>query len=118
MICIARTFGAPESVPAGSTERSASIAATPRRSVPETLRDDVHDVAVGLDRHERVDVHRPVLAHPPEVVASEVDEHDVLGALLLVGQQTLGDHRVLGGVGAARARPGDGPRRDVVAASR
>ena len=37
MICIARTFGAPESVPAGSTERSASIASTPSRSVPETL---------------------------------------------------------------------------------
>ena len=36
MICIARTFGAPESVPAGSTERSASIAPTSSRSVPET----------------------------------------------------------------------------------
>jgi hypothetical protein len=36
MICIARTFGAPESVPAGSTERSASMAPTSARSVPET----------------------------------------------------------------------------------
>ena len=36
MICIARTFGAPDSVPAGSTERSASIAPTSRRSVPDT----------------------------------------------------------------------------------
>ncbi len=36
MICIARTFGAPESVPAGSTARSASIASSSSRSVPET----------------------------------------------------------------------------------
>ena len=36
MICIARTLGAPESVPAGSAERSTSIAPTPSRSVPET----------------------------------------------------------------------------------
>ncbi len=36
MICIARTFGAPESVPAGSAERSTSIALTPSRRVPET----------------------------------------------------------------------------------
>ena len=56
---------------------------------------------------------RPVLAHAAEVVAPEVDEHHVLGALLLVGEQVLGDHGVLLGVGAARARPGDRPRRDV-----
>ena len=36
MICIARTFGAPDSVPAGSTALSASIAVTSGRSVPET----------------------------------------------------------------------------------
>ena len=36
MICIARTFGAPDRVPAGSTERSASIALTPSRSWPAT----------------------------------------------------------------------------------
>ena len=36
MICIARTLGAPDSVPAGSTERSASIAPTSSRSRPVT----------------------------------------------------------------------------------
>jgi hypothetical protein len=36
MICIARTLGAPESVPAGSTERRAAIGWTPSRSVPTT----------------------------------------------------------------------------------
>ncbi len=37
MICIARTLGAPESVPAGSDERSTSIAVTSSRSFPDTL---------------------------------------------------------------------------------
>ena len=36
MISIARIFGAPESVPAGSTLRSASIAMTSGFSVPAT----------------------------------------------------------------------------------
>ena len=36
MICIARIFGAPDSVPAGSEARSASIAVTPSFSVPDT----------------------------------------------------------------------------------
>ena len=36
MISIARTFGAPESVPAGRVERSTSIGPIPSRSSPET----------------------------------------------------------------------------------
>ena len=36
MICIARTFGAPESVPAGRIARSASIGPTSGRSRPAT----------------------------------------------------------------------------------
>ena len=48
-------------------------------------------VRVGLDGHERLDLDGAVLAHAAEVVAAEVDEHHVLGALLLVGQQLGGD---------------------------
>ena len=58
---------------------------------------------------------RAVLADAAEVVAAEVDEHHVLGALLLVGQQLRGDRDVLLGVGAARARAGDRARRDAAA---
>jgi hypothetical protein len=36
MISMARTFGAPDSVPAGSSDRSASTAPTSSRSVPAT----------------------------------------------------------------------------------
>jgi hypothetical protein len=42
----------------------------------------------------------------------------VLGALLLVGQQLLGDPRVLGGVRAARPGAGDRPGRGVAAGDR
>ena len=73
------------------------------------------DVRVGLDAHERLDLDRAVLAHAAEVVAAEVDEHHVLGALLLVGEQVGGDLAVLVGVAAARARAGDRARRDVAA---
>ena len=58
---------------------------------------------------------RAVLAHAAEVVAAEVDEHHVLGALLLVGEQVCGDRLVLVGVAAARARAGDRPRRGAPA---
>ena len=115
MICIARTFGAPDSVPAGSTRRSASSAPTLVAQRADHARDDVHHVAVVLDRHEVLDLDAAVLAHAAEVVAAEVDEHHVLGALLRVGEQLLGDPPVVLGVRPARARAGDRAGRDVAA---
>ena len=44
-----------------------------------------------------------VLADAAEVVAPEVDEHHVLGALLLVGEQALGD-RASSAASAPRGR--------------
>ena len=63
----------------------------------------MHDVAVGLDLHQLVDHNRAVLAHAAEVVAAEVDEHHVLGALLLVGEQLVGDRASSSGL-APRGR--------------
>ena len=62
-----------------------------------------------------LDLDGAVLAHPPEVVAAEVDEHHVLGALLLVGEQLRGDAAVGLGVVAARARARDRARGDAAA---
>ena len=65
----------------------------------------------------------PGAADPLEVVAGEVDEHEVLGALLGVGEQLLGEaHVVLGGLAPrprAGDRMGDGPlaRRPCTSAS-
>ena len=41
---------------------------------------------------------------PPEVVAPEVDEHHVLGPLLGVALELLGEQGVLAGIDAARPR--------------
>ncbi len=58
--------------------------------LPVDRRDQVHDVRVALERHVLRHPHRAELADPAEVVAPEIDEHDVLGALLLVALQLLG----------------------------
>ena len=50
---------------------------------------------------------RAVFADPSEVVPSQIDEHDVLGALLLVALQLFGEPEVFLVVRAARARAGD-----------
>ena len=67
----------------------------------------MEDVAVGLDGHQLVDRDRPVLGDPAEVVAAEVDEHDVLGPLLRVGEQLLGVGAILLLVLPARVGAGD-----------
>ena len=68
----------------------------------------MHDVAVAADLHELHDLDGARLADPAQVVAAEIDQHHVLGALLGVGQQLSLQDRVLGRSGAARLRAGDG----------
>ena len=110
MICIARTFGAPETVPAGRPARRASKAVLPAPQPAGHVRGDVHDVRVALDLHHVGQLHRAVVGDPADVVAAQVDEHDVLGPLLGVGQQLLGQRLVLGLVLAPP--PGAGQRAD------
>jgi hypothetical protein len=69
----------------------------------------VHHVRVALDEHQLVDLHAAELAHAAHVVAAQVDQHHVLGALLFVVQHLLGQRVVFGLGCAARARSGDGP---------
>ena len=101
MICIARTFGAPVTVPAGKQARSTSNGVTPSRSSPvtsETRWDTCENRSTSM---KRVDPHRTPAADAREVVAAEVDEHDVLGAILLRRQEALDVPLV------RRRRPGD-----------
>ena len=110
MISIARTFGAPLTVPAGSVARSTSIGPSPSRELARHLRREVHHVAVALERHQLVDVLGAERGDPADVVAGEVDEHHVLGALLRVLAQ-LGRQAAVVLVGAAPlAGAGDRPR--------
>ena len=55
----------------------------------------------------------PVLADAADVVAAEIDEHDVLGALLLVALQLLGQPHVLFVVAPARPRARNRVRLDA-----
>ena len=71
----------------------------------------MHDVRIALDDHQVRDADGAVFRDAPYVVATEIDEHQVLGALLLVGDQ-LGHHAIVVGCRApATARTGDGTER-------
>ena len=67
-------------------------------------------MAVALDLHQLGDRDAARLADPTEVVASEIDEHHVLRALLHVGEQLLREDLVLVRVRSASARARDRPR--------
>ena len=75
----------------------------------------VHDVGISPHVHELGDVDRSGHADPAQVVASQIDKHGVLGALLGVGQQLVLHGPVLGRSASARAGTGNGvSRRDTV----
>ena len=97
-------------MPAGSVARSTSIGVRPSASVARHLRGQVHHVAVALERHELVDVAGAELDDPPDVVAGQVDQHDVLGALLGVLEQLGGELAVVLVGAAAEPRAGDRTR--------
>ncbi len=80
----------------------------PSTSSPLTCGGEVHHMAVALERHQLVDVHRAELGHPAHVVAGEVDEHDVLGHLLGVLLQLAGEAAVVVVGATAAAGTGDG----------
>ncbi len=71
----------------------------------------MHDVAVALDGAEGLDADGAGVGDAAEVVACEIDQHDVLGGFLRVGEELAFEERVVGIVCAARARAGDGAER-------
>ena len=54
----------------------------------------MHHVAVALDDHLFFDVDTAGLGDAAEIVARQIDQHDVLGALLRIGQQFRGVPRI------------------------
>ena len=79
------------------------------------MRDEVQDVGVALDVHVLAHGDRARPRNAPEVVPPEVDEHHVLGALLRIALQLLGEELVLGRRGAAGASAGNRVGRELVA---
>ena len=72
-------------------------------------------VAVLLDFHVLADGDGARPRHPTEVVPAEIDEHDVLGPLLWVTLELLGEEPILALVGAAGPGAGDRVGRQLVA---
>ena len=64
--------------------------------------DDVHDVAVALDDAVGIHSHGTRRRHSAEIVAGEIDQHDVLGVLLGVGQQLRLEIGIALRIGATR----------------
>ena len=110
--CIARTFGAPVTVPAGKQARSTSNGVTPSPELADDLGDEVRHVRETLHLHGPRDAHGARRAHAREVVAAEIDEHHVLGAVLLGREQSL--DVALGRLG----RAGDGAEARVAVLAR
>ena len=95
MISIARTFGAPDTVPAGKPAASASSASRFVGELALDVRDDVHDLAVALDEELVGDLDGADLGDAADVVAAEIEQHQVLGALLRIGEQLVLQRLVL-----------------------
>gem|GEM_PF-6713006 len=67
---------------------------------------------IALDHPEPFHADRPRHAHPRQVVAHEVDDHDVLRTLLAVAGEFCGERGVFEGIGAPGPRSLDGARPD------
>ena len=94
MICIARSFGAPVIEPPGKQPRSRSIASRPGAQLAG---DGAHEVMHGreaLDVEEPRHLHRAQPAVLRKIVAQEIDDHHVLGAVLLARAQRLRELRI------------------------
>ena len=115
MISMARTLGAPETVPAGKQAISASKQSTSSRKPAAQARNQMHHVRKALHGHELFDFYAAVFADAAKIVAAEVHEHDVLGALFFAGEHLLFEALVFGFVSAARQSAGDGAVKNVAA---
>ena len=107
MISIARTFGAPLTVPAGKRRAQHVDGVAPFRELARDLAREVHDVRVALERHELLDLLRPEPHDPADVVAGQIDEHHVLGTLLRVLAELCRESPIVLLAPSAVAGPGD-----------
>ena len=67
----------------------------------------MHDVAVALDEELVGDLDGADLGDAADIVAAEIEQHQMLGALLRIGEQFLFERLVFVRRRAARARAGD-----------
>ena len=103
MISIVRSFGAPVIEPPGNAARMQSIAVGVVAQAAADRRDELVHGGVGLDGHQLRHLDAAQRADAAEVVAQQVDDHQVLGAGLVVGAQRGGAVGVLDRVRGTRA---------------
>ena len=109
MISIARTLGAPDSVPAGSRPQGIDrLQPVLQRALDVAA--DVLEMAVLLDGELLDDPHRTDLGDAADIVARQVEQHQVLGMLLGIGQERFSASRL--------SSSGVAPRRMVPASGR
>ena len=95
MICIVRTFGAPVIDPLGKSARNTSGRLVPGSSSRRHGRRELPDGLEALRLEHLGPPDRAGLRDPTEVVAEQVDDHRVLGAVLHGGGEPLADRVVL-----------------------
>ena len=100
----AASFGAPVTDPPGQTARSRSARSTPSRRTAVTRDSACHRWHQCRTANSDGTVDRPGLRDLGEVVALQVDDHDVLGPFLGGGEQLAPARR--GGRAGALDRPG------------
>ena len=103
MISIARIFGAPVIEPPGKAARSRSSDVLPAASLPDDGRDQVLDVLIRFQFAQLGDGDAIRLADSGQIVAQQVDDHHVLGPILLALPQIVA--RVQVGLGTVPPRP-------------
>ena len=120
IVFIACTLGAPVIEPGGKAARNRSIAVRPGASRPVTVETRWCTLAKLAHAEELGHSHRAGRADPGQVVAHQVDDHQVLGPILWRAGELGGQGGVLGGVAPARPRALDRlgldprrPRRDA-----
>ena len=104
MISIARTFGRAgdgAGREAGG-ERVERVVARVESALD--VRDDVHHVAVALEEELVGHLDRADRGDAADVVAAEIEQHQVLGALLRIGEQAVGVRRASSAGVAPRGR--------------
>ena len=82
MISIARSLGAPVIEPPGNAARSRSSASAPGAELADDRRDQVVHGGVALEREQLGHAHGAGRADARQIVAHQVHDHQVLGAIL------------------------------------
>jgi hypothetical protein len=71
----------------------------------------MHDVAEAFDAHEFANGDAARRADPAQIVAPEIDEHRMFGALFRVASQCCGSPAIVGRIAAPRASSRKRPHR-------